>query len=99
LKRPLSSDGGAYNEGGTMSPDGLFAQLVPLVSITALICAVVFGISAIPRDEERAKKRNQHARAFFGRAEATPTADADTECEPVEDAPTWRGIDLKIFED
>jgi hypothetical protein len=82
-----------------MSPTGLFAQLVPLVSLTALICAVVFGINAIPRDEERAKKRQEHARAFFGRKTAKADLETETEPESADTAPVWRGIDLKIFED
>lgn len=82
-----------------MSPDGLFAQLVPLIAPVALLSAVALGISAIPRDEERSKRRKEHLNAFFGRAvEETPAA-ADTGTDKADEAPRWRGIDLTIFED
>jgi|688.fasta_scaffold1711577_1 hypothetical protein len=83
-----------------MSPDGLFAQLVPIVSLAALACAVVFGIAVLPRDEERSKRRAEHVQTFFGRAtsEESPEDDA-ADVEPVVETPTWRGVDLTIFED
>ena len=83
-----------------MSPDGLFAQLVPVVSLIALACAVAFGIAALPKDEERSKRRAQHVQSFFGRHPAEVTsADGTTDKEPVVETPLWRGVDLTIFED
>jgi hypothetical protein len=83
-----------------MSPDGLFAQLVPVVSLVALLCAIAFGIAALPKDEERSKRRAMHVQSFFGRRRVeVASTDEKTSEEPVAETPTWRGVDLTIFED
>jgi hypothetical protein len=83
-----------------MSPDGALANLMPLLSLFAVAAAGLFAYSAMPRDNQRAQRRNEHLQAFLGKSREEPVAISSEEvADKPEEKPTWRGVDLSIFED
>jgi hypothetical protein len=81
-----------------MSPEGAIADLMPLMSLFAVLAAGLFAFVAMPRDKQRAQTRHAHLRTFFGRSQEETVAVTEAADTP-EEKPSWRGVDLSIFED
>jgi hypothetical protein len=74
-------------------------ELVPLIAIVAIAVALAVGAIAMPKDRSSREVKDMHWAQFRGTTPRAVPAEEEDAVEPAPAKPTWRGLDLSIFDD